>query len=306
MRSRLKAHINTETIIKLLQGKQERVLVQWLCNSVQLAFCSSERNLVALGRNGKLISRAHVLRPASGRQGLCDSAWTPTWVFVCLRVFMHVQVYARTCAHWLFKATHSRRAWLTAEGSGEALGNKFTLVQPELTRLCLQLCFSRQLPLGSPTINRRIRLKNWQKYLCSAAFLIPRCAHACSYKLTSSGNSRYCRQIPEKMFNVSTSCLWVLTKQAHHFLPRPTPHSFDSTDHSMMQHRSRHQQGERLPRQRSWVKYCWQIVLIGGFYFNFEAFEGFFFQTDLFKKHQSVYFLLQIIKHKKNLNSAVD
>ena len=191
MRSRPKAHINTEIIIKLLQGKQEKRLVQWLCNTVQLAFCSSERNLVALGISGKLISRAHVLRPVSGRQGLCDSAWTPTWVFVCLRVC--------TCVHWLFKATRSRRAWLTAEGSGEARGNKCALVQTELTRLRLQLCFLETTPSWFANNQQAIRLKTDKNiYVRQHCLYLVVLMHVRTNPRLW-GNSRYCLQIPEKM-----------------------------------------------------------------------------------------------------------
>lgn len=104
------------SMLKLLlnygRGKRARTRVQRLCNSVQLLFCSSERSLMALGINGKVISKAYALGPARGGLGLCATVCTPTWIFVCVCV--------DTCmCCLLYKATHNRRAWSTAKESWE-------------------------------------------------------------------------------------------------------------------------------------------------------------------------------------------
>jgi len=93
----LKALVSTEMITVMLQ--RDRVDARWLCNSVQLLlFCSSERSIMARGRDGKVISRASALRPARGR-GLCASACTPMW-----------SLWVRS----RHKATHNIGVWLAA------------------------------------------------------------------------------------------------------------------------------------------------------------------------------------------------
>lgn len=136
------------------------VVVQF---SATLLFCISERSPVALGINGKVISRAYALGPARGGRGLCATVCTPTWVFVC--------VWIRVCVCLLYVQGQSQQESLIDSQrilrEANTWANKCTLVQSGLhvlTRLCQQPCSERRLPLGSSAVKRTIKLKT-NKYI---------------------------------------------------------------------------------------------------------------------------------------------
>lgn len=125
--SRLKAHISTEMIIKLLEVAEDAC---WLAVQAMLFF-RCEMGLMALGVNGEVISRAYALGTARRGQGLCA---TPA----CPRGSLSEQacgcMYAYACQ--LRPPTAGAldcqpRIWREAN----TWANKCTLVQSEL-RMC--------------------------------------------------------------------------------------------------------------------------------------------------------------------------
>lgn len=216
------AHLRAEIVTNLLQRKRCRMRVQWLCNSVQLLlFCSSERSLMALGINGKVISRAYALGPAWEGRGLCATVCPPTWAFVCVRADAHVY-------------THSTRPPTTGEPDWQpkdperganTRANKRTLAQSELrvsTRLCQQLCSKGRLPPGSPTSsehsNRTILMFN---SIFSLLFACVPCSTPISLINPRLWGVNFIGCKPGE--GVLTT---VSSPPAHLFEPTPPPHAF--------------------------------------------------------------------------------
>lgn len=82
------------------------------------------------------------------------------------------------CVCSQYKATHKRRAWLTAKELCEAQTHRqknCTPVQSLLhvsTILCQQLCSEKRFPLGYYQLSSNIKLKNQEKYQCFSVVLL--------------------------------------------------------------------------------------------------------------------------------------